>query len=86
MPVTRTSGSPEAKVVLLGIRHHGPGSARAVRRALDDDPPDVVLIEGPGEADAIASLAAHPDMEPPVAMLGHVVDRPELAAFFPFAS
>lgn len=75
-----------ATVRVMGIRHHGPGSARAVAACLIAGPPDIVLIEGPPEADAIAQLAVDPDMRPPVAMLGHVIDRPDLAAFYPFAS
>ena len=75
-----------ATIRLMGIRHHGPGSARAVRACLDEAPPDIVLIEGPAEADAIAPLAIDAEMEPPVAMLGHVLDHPERAAFYPFAS
>ena len=42
--------------VLLGVRHHGPGSARAVRRALEAYRPEVVLIEGPPEADALVAV------------------------------
>jgi len=76
----------EARVWLCGIRHHGPGSARAVRAALDLHQPDIVLVEGPAEADAIAALAVDPEMQPPVAMLGHVLDHPERASFSPFAS
>ena len=75
-----------AQIRLLGIRHHGPGSARAVEAALRADPPDAVLIECPADADGIVALAGHPDMQPPVAMLAYVVDRPERAAFFPYAS
>ena len=55
--------------VLLGIRHHGPGSARAVRRALDVYRPDIVLIEGPPEADPLIALAGSTEMRPPVALL-----------------
>jgi hypothetical protein len=72
-------------VTLLGIRHHGPGSARAVRAALCDLDPDVVLVEGPPEADAIAVLAGDPAMRPPAALLGYARDRPERAVFHPFA-
>ncbi|MFD8571350.1 DUF5682 family protein [Streptomyces sp. NPDC059639] len=71
--------------LLLGVRHHGPGSARAVRRALDETGPAAVLIEGPPEADALVPLAAEPDMRPPVALLAHVVDEPGKSAFWPFA-
>jgi Family of unknown function (DUF5682) len=73
-------------VRLFGIRHHGPGSARAVMRALESSPPEIVLIEGPREADAIAHLAVHPHMQPPVTMLGYAVDHLDRAVFHPYAS
>lgn len=71
--------------LLLGVRHHGPGSARAVRAALDAAAPSAVLIEGPPEGDALVSLAADPRMRPPVALLAHAVDDPGRAAFWPLA-
>ncbi|MET9892749.1 DUF5682 family protein [Streptomyces sp. NPDC006465] len=71
--------------LLLGVRHHGPGSARAVRAALEAAAPRVVLIEGPPEADALVPLAAEKDMRPPVALLAHVVDEPGNSAFWPLA-
>jgi hypothetical protein len=71
--------------LLLGVRHHGPGSARAVRAALEAAAPRVVLIEGPPEADALVPLAADKDMRPPVALLAHVVDEPGHSAFWPLA-
>ncbi|WP_405489723.1 DUF5682 family protein [Streptomyces sp. NBC_00096] len=70
---------------LLGVRHHGPGSARAVRAALDAARPAAVLIEGPPEGDALLSLAADPGMRPPVALLAHPADDPGRAAFWPLA-
>ncbi|TDW18853.1 DUF5682 family protein [Kribbella kalugense] len=72
-------------VHLLGIRHHGPGSARAVAAALAELRPDVVLIEGPPEADKIVELAVSEEMEPPVALLAYAVDDSTRAAFWPFA-
>ncbi|MDQ1026703.1 hypothetical protein QF035_004285 [Streptomyces umbrinus] len=71
--------------LLLGVRHHGPGSARAVRAALEAAGPRTVLIEGPPEADALIALAADEDMRPPVALLAHVVDEPGRSAFWPLA-
>ncbi|MFF3815977.1 DUF5682 family protein [Streptomyces bluensis] len=71
--------------LLLGVRHHGPGSARAVRAALEAARPQVVLIEGPPEADALIPLAADEDMRPPVALLAHAVDEPGRSAFWPLA-
>ena len=76
---------------VLGVRHHGPGSARAVRSALAGIEPDAILIEGPPEADALIPLVG--ELEPPVALLAYLADPakggPEGAAagwaFWPFA-
>src|SRR5207237_912086 len=54
-------------VTVLGVRHHGPGSARAVGEALAELQPDAVLIEGAPELDAVAALAGGADMAPPLA-------------------
>lgn len=71
-------------VQVLGVRHHGPGSARAVLAALAELTPQVVLIEGPADADPLVGLAAT-GMFPPVALLGYAADDPALSAFWPFA-
>ena len=70
----------------FGIRHHGPGSARSLEAALEAWRPDAVLIEGPPEGDALVPLAGSEEMRPPVALLAHVVDKPQRASFWPFAA
>ena len=70
---------------LFGIRHHGPGSARSLERALAGFRPDAVLIEGPPDADALLPLAAHAGLEPPVALLVYVPDQARTAVLYPFA-
>ncbi|WP_406399058.1 DUF5682 family protein [Streptomyces uncialis] len=77
--------SPGPGPLLLGVRHHGPGSARGVAAALAAARPAAVLIEGPPEADALLALAADPAMRPPVALLAHVTDEPGRSAFWPLA-
>jgi hypothetical protein len=72
-------------IELYGVRHHGPGSARSLRNALGEQRPDVVLIEGPPEADGLIGLAADAEMQPPVALLGYVPGEAGKAAFWPFA-
>lgn len=57
-----------------------------MQRALQADPPDIVLIEGPREADGIVHLVADPEMRPPVTMLGYAVDNLDKAVFHPLAS
>ncbi|MFC9893986.1 DUF5682 family protein [Nocardia sp. NPDC127579] len=76
MPVTR----------VFGIRHHGPGSARSLLRALDDFRPDTILIEGPADADPLVGFVTAAGMAPPVALLAYVPDQPSRAAFWPFAA
>ena len=70
---------------VLGIRHHGPGSAALLRKALDLLDPFCVLVEGPPEGDKLIQFVADPDLKPPVAMLLHATDEAELASFMPFA-
>ena len=75
-----------AAIHLLGIRHHGPGSARAVERALAAIEPDVVVVELPAEAESLVRYLADAALAPPVAMLGYVADEPARAVFYPFAA
>lgn len=70
---------------ILGIRHHGPGSARSLLRALEALQPDVVLIEAPSDAETLVPLVAHPQMTPPVALLLYNPKELAQAAFYPFA-
>jgi Family of unknown function (DUF5682) len=73
-------------VRVFGIRHHGPGSARALAASLQDWTPDAVLVEGPPEADAVLGLAGLAIMRPPVALLGYLRSRPARAAFWPLSA
>lgn len=70
---------------IYGIRHHGPGSARSLRRALEKQAPDCLLIEGPPEAEPLLPLAQHAGLRPPVALLLYRPDAPQHASFYPFA-
>ncbi|WP_293306452.1 DUF5682 family protein [Pedobacter sp. UBA5917] len=72
-------------VHLLGIRHHGPGSARHVLEALENLKPDIILVEGPPEGEAILKWVADQEMKPPVALLAYVPDNPKQSVFYPFA-
>ena len=71
---------------ILGIRHHGPGSAKNVKAFLEALKPDIVLIEGPPEADAILGWADNASLKPPVAILCYQPDDPQRSVFYPFAS
>lgn len=54
--------------------------------ALEQLSPNVVLIEGPPDAQELVSLAAREDLEPPVALLVYVPQSPCDAVLYPFAT
>jgi len=71
-------------VSIFGVRHHGPGCARSLRAALKKLQPDIVLVEGPPDAQEALPLLASGQMKPPVALLIYVPDRPQHAVYYPF--
>ena len=71
---------------LLGIRHHGPGSARSLLAALDAIGPDVVLVELPADTESTLRWVGDPGLVPPVALLTYVTGDPARAAFAPLAA
>jgi hypothetical protein len=72
-------------VTILGIRHHGVGSARNVVEMLEKLKPDMILVEGPPELDAVTKWVGEKDLKPPVSILCYDVDSPQRASFYPFA-
>ena len=71
---------------VFGIRHHGPGSARVLVRALEQLNPTIVLVEGPPDAAAVIPFAGQAEMSPPVALLVYEPDAPSSAVYYPFAT
>ena len=71
---------------LFGIRHHGPGSALSLLKALDALAPDIVLVEGPPEGNAVLPLLTDEAMAPPVSLLIYRPDNPKQSAQYPFAT
>ncbi|MEZ4606203.1 MAG: DUF5682 family protein [Deinococcales bacterium] len=75
---------------VLGIRHHGPGSSRALTHTLNQLNPDLILIEGPSDASHLIPWLAK-DAEPPLALIVYRPDKlaaqtPEQQSmYFPFA-
>jgi hypothetical protein len=70
---------------VYGIRHHGPGSAKNLLKALEEQNPDIILIEGPEDANASLRFASDKDMRPPVALLMYNPKNMRQASYFPFA-
>lgn len=76
---------PDQTVRLFGIRHHGPGCARSLLRALEKMQPDCLLIEGPPDGESVLPFVLESGMCPPVALLVYAPDDSRRAAFYPFA-
>lgn len=73
------------KFQVFGIRHHGPGSAKNLKRALEHYQPDAMLVEGPPDANGIIPYMADFGLKPPVAILLYNPKDLSQAAYFPFA-
>ena len=74
-----------AQFHIFGIRHHGPGSARSLLKALYERKPDCVLIEGPADLSYMLPWLGHELFEPPAALVSYRPDEPKRAAYFPMA-
>jgi Family of unknown function (DUF5682) len=85
-PLPREPRADRVTATIFGVRHHGPGSARSLSRALAELEPDAVLVEGPPEANTSVALAADEGMRPPVALLVYAPHEPRRAVFYPFAA
>jgi hypothetical protein len=84
---TQTETQAQTQTIhLFGIRHHGPGCARALAEALERLAPDIVLVEGPPDAHDVLPLLTSPAMTPPVALLIYTPDTPSHAVYYPFTS
>ena len=61
--------------LLLGVRHHGPGSARAVRARAGRAAAAGAARRGAARGRRHLALAGEEEMRPPVALLAHVAGR-----------
>jgi hypothetical protein len=72
-------------VHILGIRHHGVGSATHVKEQLALLKPDMILVEGPPELTDVFPIIGQDDLIPPVAIMVYNNDEPKQSTFYPFA-
>lgn len=70
---------------LLGVRHHGPGSARSVVAALEEIRPSAVFVELPSDVQSAIDWIGEPGLVTPVALLVWALDEPARCAFVPLA-
>jgi hypothetical protein len=72
-------------VHILGIRHHGVGSARNVKTRLTELKPDIILVEGPPEITDVLLSIGNSELVPPVAIMAYNSEDPKESVFYPFA-
>ncbi len=77
--------SNDEHIHIFGVRHHGPGSAKALKSELEALAPDIILIEGPTDASHMIEWMGHEELEPPVALVIYKAEDPKQAGYFPFA-
>lgn len=71
-------------VTILGIRHHGVGSARQLEKRLAELQPDCILVEGAPEISEVFSFIGQEGLVPPVAVMIYEINQPRLYSFYPF--
>lgn len=74
-----------ASITILGVRHHGPGSARMVAAALERLQPDAIVVELPADAEPALAFGGNAELVPPVAILLYLEEDPSSAIYLPYA-
>ena len=57
-----------AEIILLPVRHHSPACAYHVDRTIEELRPDVILVEGPDNADSLIPVMVHDQTKAPFAI------------------
>ncbi|RKW56530.1 MAG: hypothetical protein D8H95_05080 [Lachnospiraceae bacterium] len=69
----------------FGIRHFSPAGAYFVRKFLNENRPDVVLIEGPADFDFLMDDIVSKNLLPPFAIMAYTKEVPIETVLYPFA-
>lgn len=75
-----------SQVHVFGVRHHSPRSTAMLGALLDRVRPEVVLIEGPRDADPLIDVMVDGKTEPPIAILGYATEGEPRSSLWPFAA
>lgn len=71
---------------VFGIRHLSPAGAYHLRKYLDEVKPEVVLVEGPSDANECIKYLTSSGTKPPVAILAYTTEIPVHTILYPFAN
>src|SRR5262245_41895730 len=71
-------------VHLFPVRHHSPRSASCLRAWLQTVQPQLILIEGPSDAESLIPVITNPESQPPIAILAYSTDGKPRSCMWPF--
>jgi len=72
------------RVHLFPVRHHSPRAASCLRAWLEIIQPELILIEGPCDADSLIPVLTDPESQPPIAILAYSTDGQPQSCLWPF--
>lgn len=73
------------KPFYFGVRHLSPAAAFHLRKALDEEKPALVLVEGPSDLNDQMKWLCHPDTQFPAAILAYTKVSPVRTILYPLA-
>jgi hypothetical protein len=71
-------------VHLFPVRHHSPRAASCLRAWLETVRPELILIEGPSDAESLIPVITDPESQPPIAILAYSTDGKPQSCMWPF--
>jgi len=71
-------------VHLFPVRHHSPRAASCLRSWLQTVQPELILVEGPSDAESLIPVLTDPDSQPPIAILAYSTDGKPQSCMWPF--
>jgi hypothetical protein len=66
------------------VRHHSPRAASCLRLWLQTIQPELILIEGPSDAESLIPVLTDPESQPPIAILAYSTDGKPQSCMWPF--
>ena len=75
----------QKSTIVLGIRHHGPGSSHSVLQQLSEIKPDAIGLEWPKDSESTLKQFAKDGITPPIAQLQYLKSNPKSVAVLPLA-
>ena len=73
------------EVKYFGVRHMSPGASWHLKNFLDENRPELILVEGFSDAGGVIPFLTDPDLKPPVAVLAYSKTLPLRTLIYPLA-